>query len=260
MKAAKGDEVEISTTWSGWVTGLVGSLGATLSLAFAQEVWTRAPEKEWPHVALINEIEYTDKHYPIAGSAFLLDTGSDTLAVTAKHVLTYFRSKSMKTVSFNNTLKSWKMYPKDSRDDVTVVERLVNEDADESIDGVPCHRDWLLFTIERMSQNVRPLKLRKSALEPGEQVFVVGWRYTDRGAQRIYKGEYVRSEKGSILISVEELADNTVPGLSGSPVLDSQGDVIGLMSKKAGRMQRASAIDYPKAVLKERSSKRTSGG
>jgi hypothetical protein len=201
---------------------------------------------------LINEIEYTGKHFPMAGCAFLLDTGRDTLAVTAKHVLKYFRSEQMNGVSFENTLRRWRMYPKDSRDDVVVVGRLLNENADESIDRIPSGKDWLLFTIKSMPTNVQPLKLRETALEPGETIFVVGWRYPDEGAQRVYEGKYLRFEDGSVLVSVEELADNTVPGLSGSPVIDAHGTVIGVMSSKAGRMQRAAALDYPKALLEKR--------
>jgi len=74
---------------------------------------------------MINEIEYDDQHHPVAGCGFLLDTGTDTLAVTAKHVLTYFKSGAMSSVSFRGTLKEWKMYPKDNPADVVIVDSRV---------------------------------------------------------------------------------------------------------------------------------------
>ncbi len=53
--------------------------------------WMNQPQSQWPQLSMVNEIEYKDKHHPIAGCGFLLDTGKDTLAVTAKHVLVYFK-------------------------------------------------------------------------------------------------------------------------------------------------------------------------
>jgi hypothetical protein len=44
-----------------------------------------------------------------------------------------------------------------------------------------------------------------------------------------------------------------MPGLSGAPVIDARGYVIGLMSTKAGKLQRLSATDYPQQLLEARS-------
>jgi V8-like Glu-specific endopeptidase len=75
-------------------------------------------------------------------------------------------------------------------------------------------------------------------------------------SQRIYQGNYVRSVDGAVLISTEELADNTIPGLSGAPVVDSNGRLIGLMSKKNGKMEQLASIEYPREVLRRRSARR----
>ena len=40
-----------------------------------------------------------------------------------------------------------------------------------------------------------------------------------------------------------------MPGLSGSPVIDSNGYLIGLMSRKAGKMEELASIDYPARIL-----------
>ena len=71
---------------------------------------------------MINQIEYTDKNHPVAGCGFLLDTGDEILAATAKHILTYFKSETMESVSFQKTLKLWKMFPKNNPDDVVVID------------------------------------------------------------------------------------------------------------------------------------------
>jgi hypothetical protein len=218
--------------------------------------WIDRPQDQWPQITMINQIEYTDTSFPIAGCSFLLDTGEDTLAVTAKHVLTYFKSKDMKSVSFGNTLESWKMFPKDNENDVVIVDRLINEDKKESIDDVSSPVDWLLFSIQSKSANIQPLRFRDAPLVEGDRVYIIGWRYSDKAcAQRVYEGNYVKSSPGTVLISTKELADNKMPGLSGSPVIDSNGDLIGIMSRKAGKMEQLSSADYPRKVLKRGSDK-----
>ena len=215
------------------------------------------PQSEWPQITMINQIEYTDKNHPIAGCAFLLDTGDEILAATAKHVLIYFKSESMKSVSFGEALKLWRMFPKDNPDDAVVVDELINENPDEPLEKIPSERDWLLFTVKERSENIQPLRFRSEPVREGEKVYIIGWRYTDRDCpQVVYEGNFVRSEQGSLLITTKELTDNTTPGLSGSPVIDSQGYLLGLMSQKADEMERPSSLDYPRMLLEKRSSEK----
>lgn len=219
----------------------------------SSERWVDQPQSTWPHIAMINQIEYVDNTHPVAGCSFLLDTGQDTLAATAKHILMFFKSEEMASVSFEGTLESWRMFPKDSPEDVVVVDSLINEDPDEPIDHVPTERDWLLFTIKEKSESIQPLRFRTTPMEQGEKIFIVGWRYSDKDCpQVIYEGNYVQSEDGAVIISTEVLADNTIPGLSGSPVIDSNGDVIGLMSQKYEKMEKLASTEYPRRVLMER--------
>jgi hypothetical protein len=206
----------------------------------------------WPRIAMINQIEYTDKEHPSAACGFLVDTGDEILAATAKHVLTYFKAESMDSVFFDGTLKTWRMFPKDSPGDTVLIDRLINEDPQESLERIPSSRDWLLFTLRETTDAVQPLRLRSTPLEKGETVFVIGWRYPDEGTQRVHPGRFVRMEKGSILVSIDALKDNTIPGLSGAPVIDSKGYVIGLMSTKAGNLQRLAPADYARDLLAKR--------
>jgi hypothetical protein len=112
--------------------------------------WIDEPQNQWPQITMINHIEYIDKIHSVAGCSFLLDTGDDTLAATAKHILTYFKSKNMNSVSFKNTLKTWKMYPKNNPVDSVIVDKLINENADEAIDKpIASKVDWLLFSIKK---------------------------------------------------------------------------------------------------------------
>jgi hypothetical protein len=211
-----------------------------------------APQSEWPQITMINRITYTDRNHPVAGCGFLVETGDEILAATAKHILGYFKSDSMESVSFGNTLRRWQMSPKDNPNDVVVVDQLINERQEEPLTRIPPARDWLLFTVKERSRNIQPLRFRTGPVQEGETVYIIGWRYSDENRpQVIYEGNFVRAEEGSILITTKDLADNTIPGLSGSPVIDSQGYLIGLMSRKAGKMERLSSTDYPRMIIKK---------
>jgi len=212
--------------------------------------WIDEPQDQWPRIAMVNEIEYIDQYFPVAGCSFLLEAGGDTVAATAKHVLIYFKSDSMRTTSFENTLVSWTMHPKDDPGDSVVTGRLINEDPAERIEYAPSRNDWLLFEIARTSPGMEPLQFREKPLVEGETVYIIGWRYTDLDCrQRVYRGKLAGWENGEVIISTEDLADNTIPGLSGAPVIDSDGRLIGLMSQKHGQMERLAGIEYAQEVL-----------
>ncbi|MFH1754957.1 MAG: hypothetical protein ABIA59_04570, partial [Candidatus Latescibacterota bacterium] len=136
--------------------------------------WIDRPPQEWPQITMINHIQYGDTLYPVAGCSFLLDVGEDTISVTAKHVLTYFKSKSMKSVSFNGMLEAWMMFPKNNSKDVVIVDGIINEDARESIDDIPSQDDWLLLSLKKKSSSIQPLAFREAPLVPNERVFIIG--------------------------------------------------------------------------------------
>ena len=215
------------------------------------ETWIDKPQKDWPQITMINQIEYVDKKFPIAACSFLLDTGKGIFAVTAKHVLTYFKSEGMTSVSFGNKLKSWIMFPKNNPADSVEIEAIINEDPGEPIDrAIPSNVDWLLFSIKSQSPNIQPLKFRVDPLQPQEKVYIIGWRYTDKDCpQVIYEGNYVESIDGSVIISTKILSDNKTPGLSGSPVVDAHGHLIGIMSQKYGKLEKLGSIPYPKRII-----------
>ncbi len=215
--------------------------------------WMRLPPAEWPKLAVVNQIDYDDQHHPVAGCGCLLEVGGEVLAATAKHVLTYFRSARMDAVDFEGTLKSWRMFPKDRPSELVVVDELVNRESGEPLEGIPCGKDWLLFTVRERPQSIQPLRIRTTPLQRGEAVYVVGWRYTEEDCpQIVYEGSFVRSERDAVLITVEALIDNTVPGLSGAPAIDGEGYLVGLMSRGKGEIQRLSPVEYPRMLLEGR--------
>ena len=219
-----------------WV--LTVAFVAGLGVALSREPddygsWMKRPPDEWPRISVVNQIDYDDKHHPVAGCGFLLEVDDEVLAATAKHVLSYFKSAQMDSVDFQGTLKSWKMFPKDRPSDVVVVDKLINRDPGRVAEGRSLRKGLApVHDPENARRKIQPLRIRTTPLVKGEPVYLIGWRYPEKECpQIVFDGVFVRSEKDSVCITIEKLIDNTVPGLSGSPVIDGKGYLIGMMSR-----------------------------
>src|SRR6476661_10604320 len=83
-----------------------------------REPWISRPVGEWPQIALTNNIEYKngDRYihpsFTYAGTGCLITSGTDTLAVTAKHILLIARNRKTNAVTINKDLLLWSMKPK----------------------------------------------------------------------------------------------------------------------------------------------------
>jgi hypothetical protein len=229
----------------------------------AQNDWIRTPQDHWPQIALTNHVQfkngdrYIDPSFTYAGNGFLIDTGDDTLAATAKHVLWVAKNTMTKTVQVNCDLRYWIMKPKGDTADSVVIDRLINEDSTEFLEGASStitERDWLLFTIRNTASGIQPLRARYSPLKPGEKTYVIGYSYSD-SAVRIYEGKVLRKLGMDIL--VEQFTGYPQAGTSGSPVVDAEGFLIGILSSSttdaaSGKnISVAVGTEYLKRVLSQ---------
>ncbi len=198
--------------------------------------WITLPQEQWPTIALTNHVyfkngdRYIHPSFNYAGTAFLIDNGEDTLAVTAKHVLWVARNKKTNKVEINRELDRWIMKPKGNSPDSVVVDRLLNEDSTEVLEGPSStilERDWLIFSIKSKSPKIHPLKPRYTPVKPEEAVYIIGNPYNNSTVQ-VYESKVLRKLGMDIL--VEQLPGRPMPGLSGSPIIDANGLVIGVFS------------------------------
>ena len=188
-------------------------------------------EKLFPLIAMTNHVEYFDStaNNPLAGCSFLLETQKGNFAVTCKHSLWVAKSEVMKGVHFEGTLKEWRMRRKDDTTKYVITDKLLNEDRNELIGENNVNSDYLLFSIKENNSDVKPLKLRETKLTMGEPVYIVGWSFADKaGPQRVYNAKYFKSIENRILIEHED--NRNIAGTSGAPVVDADGNLVGIVS------------------------------
>ncbi len=237
-----------------------------ISFGQVKESWLLKPKEQWPQIALVNDVtykngnKYEDPTITYAASGFLLDTGKDTLAITAKHVIWVARNKASDKVYINDHLKTWKMYPKHNPVDSVIIDRLINEDPNEKLfdgpDNGVLQRDWLVFSTKYVSPNIQPVRLREEPVKVGDKVYLIGNPYRfDKTLTA--EGHINKKEGNTLLIKFNDPAIRTafLGGASGSPILDENGKLIGIFSnsqldlKTGERIAYVNSTAYLKKVL-----------
>jgi hypothetical protein len=201
-----------------------------------KEKWIDYPRGQWPQIALTNHVQfkngdrYVHPSFEYAATGFLIDNGKDTLAATAKHVLWIAKNAKSKTVQVNTELKQWIMKPKGNTTDSVVIDRLLNEDSTEILEGggsTILERDWIVFSVKNASPDIYPLKPRYTAILPGEKVYMLSCAYKD-SACKTYEGKVLKKLGMDIVIEFD--MKEPLPGSSGSPIIDANGYLIGIQS------------------------------
>src|SRR5215217_6678734 len=88
------------------------SLFTTL-LIYSCSSQEKVSTKVFNEITLVNKIEFYNSKFdqPRFSCGFLLQYENDTFAITAKHLLKVIKPEEMKTLSFENVIKSWSLYP-----------------------------------------------------------------------------------------------------------------------------------------------------
>ncbi|NOT76200.1 MAG: tetratricopeptide repeat protein [Cyclobacteriaceae bacterium] len=197
--------------------------------------WIKKPKEQWPNIAMINDVwfrngeRYVHSSFEYAATGFLINTGKDTLAVTAKHVLWVAKSKRMNTVDLKNDLQRWVMHPKGNPKDSVVIDKLINTDSTEKLTGPNSsilQRDWIVFSTKYVSPRVQPLTPRREPVRPGERVRYFGCPYNDPTCVML-EATVLQVECNKIIFSFPKGAN--VGGASGSPLVDENGLLIGIL-------------------------------
>lgn len=234
---------------------LIISDGCRKQQATPRENWMNKPINHWPTFALTNNIAFSDTTYQSIANAFLVDTGKDTLAVSCKHLFMVFASQQgLSSISLGPHFVSWKMYPKNRPQQQVTVKRLINQSAQEPIGQFNTlkNRDWILFTLREKNKNIYPLKIRYTPVKPNEIVYAVGWGTLQKDYRHPALVRLRCFRNMGNYFYVRTLTNNIAPeGRSGSPVIDRNGYLVGLVSGAEGNLGVIGSVAYLQQLFKQ---------
>lgn len=212
-----------------------------------KESWTDKPVSSWPNFALTNEISFSDTTYYDIANSFLVSTGADTIGVSCKHMFFLFEELGLSSVDLGDSFESWQMYPKNQKERRVAVKRLINKNPQEPIGQYNTMkvRDWILFELEKKNNQLYPLKIRYTAVQKNENVYAVGWGWEQKDISKpsIRKLQCYKNLDDYFYAQTIK-ADIHPKGTSGSPVIDKNGYLVGIVSGQEGNMTVIGGVKY----------------
>ena len=224
------------------------AMGCSHESSAIREAWIEKPMSQWPSFALTNEIGFDDTTYTDLANSFLIDTGYDTLGVSCKHIFMVFENQpGLSTIDLGSSFKYWKLYPKNETTTYVHTKSLINKDPNETIGQFNTLkvRDWILFEIDKQNSGLYPLKVRHTPIKTHEVVYAVGWgmRQKDNSIPALTKLQCV--ENLGDYYYMRSLTSEVQPhGRSGSPVIDSNGYLVGIISGAEGSYGVIGSVRY----------------
>jgi V8-like Glu-specific endopeptidase len=203
---------------------------------------------------LVCDVSFKDSSFnnTHAGSGFLVAYKNKIYACTAKHVLFFAKTDNMKTISFGNELTSWIFRSKTNKNIAVLTGKLINENIDETIE-MPPKGDWLIFEITgEIPKNIAVYTLRDSSLKKNEEVYFLGYPYKSKLPVKIHGNFIGFTANNNLRLDIPK---GTYNGCSGGPVLDKNGELIGLVSmgyfnqKENKMIFEPASINYFKTII-----------
>jgi len=176
----------------------------------------------------------TDETKSFVGNGFLISHNGKTYAVTAKHVLLETQESGIKFIDIKDHFKHWRLKPFNSDTGEVVLGQLLNTNSSEELNFDVLKDDWLLFNVSENNSSLIPLKLASDYPHKNQSLHAYGCSYSNKNqcTQNKYTGHYVKSNGHNLLIELNMPSENmnTLRGLSGAPVLNSNNEVVAIVS------------------------------
>lgn len=213
-----------------------------------KESWIEKPLSQWPCFSLTNEISFKDTTYKDFANSFLINTGYDTLGISCKHLFIVFENQlELRTIDLGSNFDYWMLYPKSNKEKNVFTKRLINKDSKEYIGQFNTLkvRDWILFEIDKQNLDLYPLKIRHTPIKTNEFVYAVGWgmKQKDNSKPVLIKLQCIKN-LGDYYYYKTLKTDAQPHGRSGSPVIDKNGYLVGIISGAEGNLGVMGSVNY----------------
>ena len=218
-----------------------------------KEPWIDQPVAQWPDFALTNKIRFIDTTYTDLANSFLVDTGKDTVGVSCKHIFMVFAShQGLSSIDLGKNFIDWKIYPKNKPDHGVLIKRLINRDSNEPIGQFNTlkDRDWIIFDLQEKRNDIYPLKIRFAPVRKNEVVYAVGWgiKKPKSDYPAVAKLQCYKQMGNYFYVDVLQ-SDGHPEGTSGSPVIDQNGYLVGIVSGAEGKLGVIGSVEYLKGLF-----------
>lgn len=216
-----------------------------------KEPWIEKETSQWPNFALTNTIKFTDTIYKDIANSFLVDTGYDTIAVTCKHIFMVFRNNNLSTIDLGKNFESWDMYPKGLSNKNVQISQLINKNRNEPIGmfNTLKDRDWIIFKINDKHTDIYPLKIRTTPIKKGETIYAFGWGHNQTSKTPSLIKMKMYDNLGNYYYTLSKTENINPAGRSGSPVIDSNGYLVGIISGAEGNLGVIGSVKYLKELF-----------
>jgi hypothetical protein len=153
----------------------------------------------------------------------------------------------LNSIDLGSKFNYWNMYPKNNKEKTVTLKRLINKNPNEMIGQFNTLkvRDWILFELEGQHNQLYPLKIRYTPVKSNEIVYAVGWGMLqkDNSKPALLKLQCFKNLGDYFYIKPLDL--NIHPaGRSGSPVIDKNGYLVGIVSGQEGNLGVIGGIKY----------------
>ncbi len=232
---------------------LIGFYGCKQKPEISKEEWIGKPVKEWPELALTNNISFNDTTFSNLANSFIVDTGIDTIGVSSKHLFLIFKNQlSLNSIDPGEGFNYWNFNSRKFPGQIIQTKNLINKDSNEPIGEFRTlkDRDWLIFELDKQSLHAYPLKIRYAPIKKGEIIYAVGYSLHDENKKIPQLTKLQCYTSAGTYYYVHTISENTHPeGTSGSPVIDKNGYLVGIVSGAEGNLGIIGGTMYLKKLF-----------
>lgn len=179
-----------------------------------------------------NHIQFENDQKPFVGSGFLIQHGQQIYAVTAKHVLFETMDQGIDHIDIEGKVSQWQLQPFNEATGVVTLGKLLNANNKEDLDMSVLSDDWLLFAVAENHSLLKPLRLAEKPPQVGDQLVTYGCTYQTQSTchQDRFTGLLAGLEGNNLLLKLKDAEAGNLRGLSGAPVMNAAGEVVGIVS------------------------------